>query len=84
MPECGPFDQSPEARASRNVPHHSVPVCPNFVAQPEPAEFWCTTCHWNRPDHGDERFRTAVANELKRRGTPATNSATHSEENRHV
>jgi hypothetical protein len=61
-----PTDNSPEASAARNVPQNPHPLCRDFVEQPEPAEFWCATCHWNRPMHDDEAARTAIANELAR------------------
>jgi hypothetical protein len=66
-------DFSPEACAARNVPHNPNPLCRDFQAQPEPAAFWCATCHWNRPMHDNEHQRTAIANELAYLGlaTPA-------------
>jgi hypothetical protein len=65
-------DFSPEASAARNVPHNPHPLCRDFTPKPEPAEFWCSTCNWNRPMHDDETERTAIANELAYLGiTPA-------------
>jgi hypothetical protein len=55
---------SAAARAARSVPHHSQPLCDNFVPQPIPASFWCRHCGWNRPLHEDGEFRQAVAAEL--------------------
>lgn len=59
---------TPEARAARNVPANPHPICRDFVVQPEPSAFWCGFCHWNRPLHDDETYRTAVAAELARIG----------------
>ena len=59
-------DNSPEAAAERNVPRNPRPLCREFVAQAAPAEFWCATCHWNRPMHDDEAHRSAIADELAR------------------
>ncbi|MEU4133599.1 hypothetical protein [Streptomyces wuyuanensis] len=59
-------DFSPEAQAWRNVPHNPRPLCRDFAPKPEPSEFWCGTCGWNKPLHADERKRTAIAAELKR------------------
>lgn len=63
-PRYSPTDTSPEARASRNVPRNPNPLCRAFTPQPEPAAFWCATCHWNRPMHDDEHARSVIANEL--------------------
>ena len=64
----GIADFSPEANAERNVPQNPRPLCRDFTPQPEPAEFWCATCGWNRPMHNDERERAAIAAELARLG----------------
>lgn len=58
-------DTSPEASAARNVPVNPRPLCRSFQPQPEPAEFWCATCHWNKPMHDDETRRAAIAEALK-------------------
>lgn len=57
-------DNSPEARAERDVPRNPRPLCRDFVALPAPSEFWCETCRWNRPMHDDEAHRKAIAAEL--------------------
>lgn len=62
-------DNSPAARAERNVPNHPHPLCRDFTPKPSPAEFWCLTCGWNRPMHADEDKRTAIAAELRRMAT---------------
>jgi hypothetical protein len=61
----GPLDSSPEAHAARNTPRNPHPLCRDFQPQPRPADFWCATCHWNRPMHGDEAKRSAIAEALK-------------------
>ena len=53
-------------RAARWVPEHPQALCRNFEPKPEPAEFWCVTCGWNSPLHGDENAREAIAAELAR------------------
>lgn len=58
-------DSSPEARAARNVPNNPNPLCRDFQPKPEPAEFWCANCRWNKPMHADEAKRTAIAEALK-------------------
>jgi hypothetical protein len=57
-------DTSPEASAARNVPVNPRPLCRSFQSQPEPAEFWCATCHWNKPMHDDDTRRAAIAEAL--------------------
>jgi hypothetical protein len=61
-------DRARRAReaAARNVPNNPHPLCRDFVEQPEPSEFWCGRCHWNRPMHDDEIEREAIAAELER------------------
>jgi hypothetical protein len=58
-------DSSPEARAARYVPLNPRELCRNFQAQPEPAEFWCSNCRWNRVMHDDEQRRAAITEALK-------------------
>ncbi|MFF5261288.1 hypothetical protein ACFY4C_20290 [Actinomadura viridis] len=58
------WDSSPAARAARNVPHNPYPLCREFQSKPEPSEFWCASCGWNRPMHDDEDERTAIADAL--------------------
>lgn len=65
-------DFSPEAKAHRSVPRNPRPLCRDFQPKPEPSEFWCVTCGWNRPMHDDERTRTAIANELRRLATESS------------
>ena len=60
MTEIG---NSPEARATRDVRRNPHPLCRNFEALPAPSAFWCATCRWNQPMHGDERMRSAIAAE---------------------
>lgn len=60
------WDTSPEAAAARNVPRNPYPLCRSFTEQPPPAEFWCATCHWNKPLHDSEEHRTAIKAELER------------------
>ncbi|WP_030344832.1 hypothetical protein [Streptomyces sp. NRRL S-1022] len=60
------WDNSPAARAARNVPQNPNPLCRDFQPQPEPAEFWCANCRWNRPMHDDEVERAAIAEALDR------------------
>lgn len=67
-----PSDNSPQAAAERNVPRNPRPLCREFVAQPPPAAFWCTTCGWNEPMHASEEHRAAIATELERLGVSAT------------
>lgn len=76
------YDNSPEAAAERNVPHDPRPLCREFVAQPDPAEFWCRTCRWNRPMHDDEAHREAIAAVLRKRGTRGTSEQRMGEINR--
>lgn len=57
-------DNSPEAQAARWVPHNPRALCRDFTPKTAPSEFWCSTCSWNKPMHGDETTRTAIANEL--------------------
>ena len=52
--------------AARNVPQNPNPLCRDFQPQPEPAEFWCANCRWNRPMHDDEVERAAIAEALDR------------------
>jgi hypothetical protein len=52
--------------AARNVPQNPNPLCRDFQPQPAPAEFWCSTCHWNQPMHDDEIEREAIAEALDR------------------
>ncbi len=59
-------DDSPEARAERNVPRNPRPLCRDFVEQPRPSAFWCGRCHWSRPLHDNETARAAIAAELDR------------------
>ncbi len=61
-------DNSIEARAARDVPRNPRPLCRDFAPQPEPAAYWCATCHWCQPMHvhDDERHRAAIAAELAR------------------
>jgi hypothetical protein len=66
------WSNSPAARAARSVPEHPQPLCDGFVPQPIPAKFWCRNCGWNRPLHGDDEFRQAVAAELAKRSQAAT------------
>lgn len=61
-------DNSPAARASRDVPNHPVPLCRDFKRKPRPSAFWCATCGWNEPLHADEDYRAAIADELCRLG----------------
>ena len=58
-------DMSFEASAARDVPHNPNPLCRDFLAKPEPAEFWCRNCGWNEPMHDDEARRTAIAAALE-------------------
>lgn len=58
-------DNSPAARAAREVPNNPRPICRDFTPKPEPSEFWCATCGWNKPMHADEDYRTAIAEALK-------------------
>lgn len=58
-------DTSPEASAARNVPNNPRPLCRDFTPKPEPAEFWCTNCGWNKPMHNEEDRRAAIAEALK-------------------
>jgi hypothetical protein len=53
-----------QARATRNVPGNPRPLCRDFQAQPAPAAYWCTTCHWNEPMHDSEIQRDAIAKVL--------------------
>ncbi|XCM28908.1 hypothetical protein ABXI76_05485 [Streptomyces parvus] len=52
---------TPAARAARTVPQNPNPLCRDFTPQPEPAEFWCANCRWNKPMHGSEEERAAIA-----------------------
>lgn len=61
----GATDSSPEASAARNVPRNPNELCRDFQPQPEPAEFWCANCRWNKPMHDDEARRAAIAEALK-------------------
>lgn len=58
-------DTGPEASAARNVPQNPNPLCRDFQPKPEPAEFWCANCRWNKPMHDDEARRTAIAKALE-------------------
>lgn len=62
----GPADFSPAACAERNVPQNPNPLCRDFQPKPEPSEFWCINCNWNRPMHEDEVERAAIAEALDR------------------
>lgn len=53
------------ARAARNVPANPNPLCRDFEPKAAPAEFWCQTCGWNEPMHGEDRYREAIAAELQ-------------------
>ena len=66
---------SPAAQARRNVPRNPQPVCHDFQPQPAPAEFWCSTCRWNKPLHDMEEHRTAISAELERLTTAPNSSA---------
>jgi hypothetical protein len=65
----GIADNSPQAHAERNVYRNPRPLCREFVEQESPAEYWCATCHWNRPMHRSEEHREAIAAELLRLAT---------------
>lgn len=58
-------DFSAESSAARNVPRNPHPLCRDFQPKPEPSEFWCATCGWNKPMHDDEHERTVIAAALK-------------------
>lgn len=53
------------ASAARNVPNNPRELCRDFTAKPEPSEYWCANCGWNRPMHDDDVKRAAIANELR-------------------
>ncbi|QQM45104.1 hypothetical protein [Streptomyces liliifuscus] len=57
-------DTSPEASAARNVPRNPNELCRDFQSKPEPAEFWCANCRWNKAMHDNEAARTAIRNAL--------------------
>ncbi|MEU1663651.1 hypothetical protein ABZ547_08545 [Streptomyces sparsogenes] len=59
------WGDSPEASAARHVPNNPRPLCRDFQPKPEPAEFWCANCRWNKPMHDNEDQRTAIAEALK-------------------
>lgn len=59
------WDTSAEAAAARWVPANPRPLCRAFQGKPAPAAYWCVTCGWNKPLHGDEVRRTAIATALK-------------------
>lgn len=54
-----------EAAAARNVPRNPNPLCRDFQPKPEPAEYWCANCRWNKPMHDNETARAAIAEALK-------------------
>ena len=60
--------------AARNVPRNPRPLCRDFQRQPDPAAFWCATCHWNEPMHDDEIARAAIAAELERLAAAAVSA----------
>lgn len=53
------------ARARRNVPDNPHPLCRDFQAQAGASAYWCAVCHWNEHMHGDETYRTAIADALE-------------------
>lgn len=65
---------TPADSAVRWVSNNPRPLCRDFTPKPAPAAFWCATCGWNEPMHGDETIRQAIAEALDRMTNDAPSS----------